>query len=109
MHNTDGFRSSKDLVTSSEINTLVLLTTGSTQAVKKMNLYDVAGNLAEWTWEASYVKGANYEADNYYNAYVLRGGCWAHSSHTNSSCYRNWDCAPITSTYMGFRVALYLE
>lgn len=106
---TDGFKSSKNLVTSSEIDTLLLLTTGSTEAVKKMNLYDVAGNLAEWTSEASYVKNANYETDNYYNTYVLRGGCWGNSSHIYSSCYRAWDCAPITSTYMGFRVALYLE
>ena len=73
-----------------------------------MNLYDVAGNLWEWTLEASYVKGANYEADNYYNTYIVRGGCWW-SSNTFSACCRNWDCAPIMSTYMGFRVALYLE
>ncbi|MCI8344943.1 MAG: hypothetical protein HFJ42_03075 [Clostridia bacterium] len=38
---TDGFKSAKTLTTNTSTDTWVLLTTGSTEAVKRMNLYDV--------------------------------------------------------------------
>ena len=58
---TDGFKSSKTLTTNSGTSSYILLTTGSTEQVKKMNLYDVAGNLWEWTGEASYADNLDYD------------------------------------------------
>ncbi len=50
-----------------EENDRRLLTTGSTEKVKKKNLYDVAGNLWEWTQEK-----VNISSDSNYN-YTIRG------------------------------------
>ncbi len=75
-----------------------------------MNLYDIAGNLWEWTLETAYIKGTNYEADNHYNTYMVRGGCLEDYISTYiTACSRGGDCAFAKTTYMGFRVALYLE
>ena len=39
-----------------------------------MNLYDVAGNLLEWTTEAAYHKNLTYAGNINHNTYTLRGG-----------------------------------
>lgn len=87
----------------------ILLTTGSTEQVKKMNLYDVAGNLQEWTQETSYYANLNYNLDNTINSYILRGGSFWASGTTYSPCSRAGNFAPCTFTMYGFRVVLYLE
>ena len=46
---TDGFKEVGSLKTNAGTSSYVLLTTGSTEQVMKNNLYDVAGNLWEWT------------------------------------------------------------
>ena len=87
----------------------ILLTTGSTdgnvkesiQGVKKKNVYDVAGNLWEWTQEKANItaSGSNYS---------LRGGGYFHqSSHT--ACFRHWEKTETTSISCGFRVSLYIK
>ncbi len=107
---TDGFKSCENLsVTNSETNSWILLTTGSTEQVKKMNLYDVAGNLWEWTQEGAYVNSFNYSNNATYNTYVLRGGSFNSTYASNPTCFRSYDYAPMTSTYCGFRIALYLQ
>ena len=51
----------------------VLLTTGASDACKKMNIYNLAGNVAEWTLENTFISKTPY---------VLRGGlcCYKSSS-----------------------------
>ncbi len=77
-----------------------LLTTGSTEEVKKKNLYDVAGNLWEWTAESAETTGSYY---------MFRGGSFWNTYGEFPTCYR--DCVMSTLTYSnyGFRVTLYIK
>ncbi len=105
---TDGFKNAETLSTNSGTSSYVLLTTGSTEQVKKMNLYDVAGNLWEWTQEAAYYKDITY-TNATYNTYMLRGGAFTDASSTGPAAYRGYNFAPTTHTGFGFRLALYLQ
>ena len=78
---TDGFKSvtssTEPLVNSGTRKdgySYVLLTTGATDQVLKKGLYDVAGNLWEWTQEACYIANLSYNTT--YNSYSLRGRCF---------------------------------
>ncbi len=79
-------------------STWVILTTGSTEDVKKKNIYDVLGNLREATQEA--VQSGYY---------MFRGGCILSNSSSAAACYR--EALPIsdTGTPSGFRVALFIK
>ena len=105
---TDGFKNAETLTTNSGTSSYVLLTTGSTEQVKKMNLYDVAGNLWEWTQEAAYYKDITY-TNATYNTYMLRGGAFHNASSTYPAAYRAYNYAPNTYPSSGFRLALYLQ
>lgn len=110
---TDGFKSVNGTnaltSTNSSTNTWYILTTASTEQVKKMNLYDVAGNLWEWTQEAAYIKNVTYGENDIYNTYMLRGGSFDGSYATDPASARDGGYAPFTSTAIGFRPALYLQ
>ncbi len=87
----------------------ILLTTGSTdgnvkesiQGVKKKNMYDVAGNLWEWTQEKANINasGSNYS---------LRGGGYFHESF-HTACFRHYGTSENASIGNGFRVSLYIK
>ena len=77
-------------------------TTAISEDVKKKNLYDIAGNLWEWTQEASY-------PNNTAESYMLRGGSFGYSYAAYPACYRGNNTAAGTSTYYGFRPALYIK
>ena len=95
--------------TNAEKGTRVLLTTGSTEQVKRKNLYDVAGNLWEWTTETAYRADINYNNNTTYNTYMLRGGCLY-------SDYDNWPVVVRGNSYAsmanfirGFRPMIYMK
>ncbi|MGN1310509.1 MAG: hypothetical protein ACI4VP_02185, partial [Clostridia bacterium] len=72
-----------------------LLTTGASEANKAKNIYDLAGNVYEWTMEAysstiRFVRGGNY--GNYYPA-----------------SNRNLDDPTLCGDYIGFRTSLYIK
>ena len=56
----------------------VLLTTGATKRNSKMNIYDLAGNVSEWTMES-------YDL----HARVHRGGIYDHSGSNRPASYRD--------------------
>ena len=84
-------------------STRYLLTTGSSEEVKQKNLYDVAGNLFEWTQEASFY------SNTYNRNYMIRGGSFNHSYSDRPACYRSSITATYTYTFSGFRPALYIK
>ena len=75
-----------------------LIKTGSNENYEMKNIYDMAGNVIEWTME-SY--DTNYR--------VYRGGSY-NSDEGRSPVSRRYTGIPSNSTdTLGFRVALYLE
>ena len=104
---TDGFKDANSLTTNLGIGSYVILTTGSTEKVLRKGLYDVAGNLWEWTQESSYVANLGYNIT--YNTYNLRGGCFNHAYASFPACYRGYSYAPYTLTTVGFRPVLYIK
>ncbi len=107
---TNGFKPSSNLTnkTSAEgKNSYVLLSTGSSEKVKKMNLYDVAGNLWEWTDEAAYINSSYPNSD--YPTHVIRGGSFNDAHASYPACYRGCDSALYTHTGHGFRPALFIK
>lgn len=77
-------------------------TTAISEDIKKKNLYDVAGNLWEWTQEASY-------ANSTVESYILRGGTFFDSYSDAPACYRVRSTTTHTDTNFGFRPALYIK
>ena len=82
-----------------------LLTTGASATTQKYHLFDVAGNLIEWTEEMS-----AFSVDNQYR--VARGGTCINSYTDLPACYRfsnNWSEINITAFNLGFRTVLYIK
>lgn len=77
-----------------------LIKTGKTESSKLYNIYDMAGNVAEWTMEG-FKSGIN---DNIYRGgYCLVNG-------TESIKYRNEGTKDVwTNEFVGFRTCLYLK
>ena len=79
-------------------NSSILLTTGSSENTKKMNIYDLAGNVVERTLE---------KADKETNVCSERGGhLYVNGSENSVSC-RYDDYTDTSDLLFGFRVALY--
>ena len=104
---TDGFKDASSFTTNSGTSSWVILTTGSTSQVLRKGLYDVAGNLWEWTQDASYVANLGYNTT--YNTYNLRGGSFYYAYASYPACYRVYFYAPATHTSYGFRPVLYIK
>lgn len=78
-----------------------IVTTAVSEDVKKKNLYDLAGNLWEWTQEAAYT--------NTSELYTQRGASFSNSYPNFPVCDRGWDSPEKTYTQYGFRPALYIK
>ena len=77
-------------------------TTAVSEDVKKKNLYDIAGNLWEWTEESAYTTNAH-------EMRIIRGGSFSNKASENYVCYRMGYPIIDTDTRFGFRVALYIK
>ena len=73
----------------------ILLTTGANENFSLINIYDIAGNVWEWTLENT--------ADNNY-PYAIRGGNYGDSYQAN---YHGGNHSPNGKCDIGFRISLY--
>mgnify|MGYP004463652151 CR=1 FL=1 len=73
-------------------------TTAFSEGIKRKNIYDLAGNLWEWTQEA--VSATNN---------ILRGGSFRYNYSGNPVSYRHSLNATTNNTDLGFRPALYIR
>ena len=80
-------------------NKMWLLTTGASEKNKAKNIYDLAGNVAEWTQESAST-----------GERVVRGGYFSYSGDSSPASYRDDFYDPsITNGAIGFRSALYIK
>ena len=76
----------------------ILLTTGASDACKKMNIYDLAGNVSEWTLE--YTAITNVPC-------AFRGGYYYNTGSYSSVSDRLGNLTTSSYSFLGFRPSLY--
>lgn len=97
---TDGTKGTyKDNVNGGE-----LLTTGASSTTEKYHIFDMAGNLWEWTEETSFYGG---NTSTQYRVY--RGGSYLDASGVYPACYRFYGTVSGTHLNIGFRAVLYIK
>ena len=79
-------------------NKSVLLSTGASETFSKQGIYDIAGNVYEWTLE--YTSNSNSPC-------ALRGGDFYNGGSYNPAAYRDVYGTANFNDYLGFRVVLY--
>ena len=93
---TDLVTGSKKKAQSSSSNA-ILLTTGATEVAKLKNIYDIAGNVWEWTRDF-------FSADS---PCVFRGGSYGNIGSNHPAGYRNNNATSFCVSNIGFRVGLW--
>ena len=90
--------SSRNKIAQSSNGNGILVTTGTSEKNKVMNIYDVAGNVPEWTLEkASFTS----------NPCAGRGGGYTFTCSDSPAAYRSSGSADGSSNNTGFRVSLF--
>lgn len=80
-----------------------LLTTGASDTTQKYHIFDIAGNLWEWTEEDSHYATSGQHR-------VFRGGGNRDTSSDCTACCRHGDCTTSwTANHIGFRAVLYIK
>ena len=76
----------------------ILITTGGTEQSKVMNIYDIAGNVWEWTLEKTSIT---------INPCAYRGGSYSYAGSNGPAAYRNYTSTDGSYDSLGFRVSLF--
>ena len=79
-------------------NKSVLLSTGASETFSKQGIYDIAGNVYEWTLE--------YTSDSS-NPCAKRGGGYHRNGSNTPAAYRDYNLTTYFNDNLGFRVVLY--
>ena len=79
-------------------NNEVLLSTGASETFSKQGIYDIAGNVYEWTLE--------YTSDSS-NPCAKRGGGYHRNGSNTPAAYRDYNLTTYFNDNLGFRVVLY--
>ena len=79
-------------------NKSVLLSTGASETFSKQGIYDIAGNVWEWTLE--YITSSSYPC-------ARRGGYSNDNGSYYPAAYRNYGDTTTYNAYIGFRLSLY--
>ena len=90
--------SSRNKIAQSSPGNGILVTTGTSETNKVMNIYDIAGNVYEWTLELTSYTGSPC-AD--------RGGYSGNPGSNYPAAYRSHSSTDNSSYYIGFRVSLF--
>ena len=81
-----------------ESNEIVLLSTGASETFSKQGIYDIAGNVSEWTLE--------YTSNSYYPC-ANRGGVYSNNGDVYPAADRDNGTTTFYGTIIGFRVSLF--
>ena len=79
-------------------NKSVLLSTGASETFSKQGIYDLAGNVWEWTLE--YTASSSFPC-------AKRGGVYDYNGSNYPAAYRNDNGTAYCNIYIGFRLSLY--
>ena len=117
--NDIGNKNDENNMTNNYFNTLIQIPTGSYEDFKLKNIYDLAGNMWEWTTEVDYYKREwkdnkltskeTVETDAQFA--VVRSGCFDHAGMYSPFCSRfgNLNASAALHVGLGFRVVLYIK
>ena len=95
---TNNFVNSSSVKQVQSVGNGILLTTGASEACKKMNIYDLAGNVWEWTLEYTSISNSPC---------AIRGGNFLGSGSSYPASHRdNYDTTR-SDLNIGFRASLY--
>ena len=75
----------------------ILLSTGASEEFKLLNIYDIAGNVWEWTLEKSFESS---------NPCVRRGGGFDYEGSGCTSSHRSGDITSLSYYDIGFRISI---
>ena len=81
-----------------ESNLSILLTTGADSSFSVQNIYDIAGNVSEWTLEKTYYSN---------ELCAERGGAYLSFGLNDPAAHRNSGTRPAANSFLGFRLSLW--